>query len=46
MKRFFTGVALFLALALPAQAQLADRPITLYSGYPAGGMVDIVARLQ
>lgn len=45
MKRFFTGVALFLALALPAQAQLADRPITLYSGYPAGGMVDIVARL-
>ena len=37
----------FLALigAGPAAAQYADRPLTILSGYPAGGMVDIVARL-
>jgi tripartite-type tricarboxylate transporter receptor subunit TctC len=45
MKRLITGAILSLALVLPAQAQLAERPITMYSGYPAGGMVDIVARL-
>lgn len=28
-----------------ALAQYPDRPVTLLSGYPAGGMVDIVARL-
>ena len=31
--------------ALPAAAQYAERPLTILSGYPAGGMVDIVARL-
>jgi tripartite-type tricarboxylate transporter receptor subunit TctC len=30
--------------ALPAAAQYPDRPLTLLSGYPPGGMVDIVAR--
>jgi tripartite-type tricarboxylate transporter receptor subunit TctC len=42
-------IALFgllcLACSLPATAQYPDRPLTLLSGYPAGGMVDIVARL-
>ena len=32
-------------LAQPAAAQYPDRTVALLSGYPAGGMVDIVARL-
>lgn len=43
MKRIALCVLLWLA-ALPAAAQYPDRPVTLLSGYPAGGMVDIVAR--
>ena len=34
-----------LLLAQPSAAQYPDRPVALLSGYPAGGMVDIVARL-
>jgi tripartite-type tricarboxylate transporter receptor subunit TctC len=34
-----------LACATPAAAQYPERPVTILSGYPAGGMVDIVARL-
>ena len=34
-----------LACATPAPAQYPERPVTILSGYPAGGMVDIVARL-
>jgi tripartite-type tricarboxylate transporter receptor subunit TctC len=49
MMRFIIAFVLpafiLLALALPAQAQYADRPLTMLSGYPAGGMVDIVARV-
>jgi tripartite-type tricarboxylate transporter receptor subunit TctC len=33
-----------LSLALPAAAQYPERPVTMLSGYPPGGMVDIVAR--
>jgi tripartite-type tricarboxylate transporter receptor subunit TctC len=34
------------ACAMPAAAQYpAERPLTILAGYPAGGMVDIVARL-
>jgi len=36
---------LALACAMPAAAQYPERPVTILSGYPAGGMVDIVARL-
>jgi tripartite-type tricarboxylate transporter receptor subunit TctC len=37
---------LLLACAAPAAAQYpAERPLTILAGYPAGGMVDIVARL-
>ena len=43
MKR--TLVLLLLALALPAAAQYPARPVTMLIGYPAGGLVDIVARL-
>src|SRR4026209_158069 len=31
--------------ALPVTAQYPERLVTLYGGYPAGGMVDIVARI-
>src|SRR5262245_331138 len=34
-----------LLLAQPSAAQYPERPVVLLSGYPAGGMVDIVARL-
>jgi tripartite-type tricarboxylate transporter receptor subunit TctC len=34
-----------LACATPAAAQYPERPVMILSGYPAGGMVDIVARL-
>ena len=33
------------ALSLPAAAQYPDRPVTMLAGYPAGGLVDVVARL-
>lgn len=37
---------LALACALPANAQqYPDRPLTMLSGYPAGGQVDLVARI-
>jgi tripartite-type tricarboxylate transporter receptor subunit TctC len=36
---------LALACSLPAAAQYSERPLTILVGYPAGGMVDIVARL-
>jgi tripartite-type tricarboxylate transporter receptor subunit TctC len=37
---------LALACALPAAAQYpTERPLTILSGYPAGGQVDVVARL-
>ena len=34
-----------LAYATPAAAQYPDRPLTILAGYPAGGFVDIVARV-
>lgn len=45
MKRIALAGLLALAVALPAAAQYPERPLTLVGGYPAGGMVDIVARL-
>jgi len=36
---------LALFFALPAAAQYPERPVTLVGGYPAGGMVDTVARI-
>lgn len=38
------GFVLLLSLGLPARAEYPDRPLTILAGYPAGGMVDIVAR--
>ena len=45
MRRIALAGFLALAVALPAAAQYPERPLTLVGGYPAGGMVDIVARL-
>ncbi|HZT63781.1 MAG TPA: tripartite tricarboxylate transporter substrate binding protein [Burkholderiales bacterium] len=41
-------IAVFAALALgalPCAAQYPDRPLTIVAGFPAGGLVDIVARV-
>src|SRR5262245_12181599 len=43
MKRIV--LACLLAFALPAVAQYPERPVTMLTGYPAGGLVDFVARL-
>ena len=45
MKRILLACLLMLACVPPVAAQFAERPLTILSGYPAGGMVDIVARL-
>ena len=45
MLRMVLVSLLALACAMPAAAQYPERPVTILSGYPAGGMVDIVARL-
>ena len=45
MIRIASIVLSLLVIPLPAAAQYAERPLTILSGYPAGGMVDIVARL-
>lgn len=38
-------LVLAMLCALPAAAQYPERVVTLYGGYPAGGMIDIVARI-
>ena len=46
MIRIALVALLTLACAFPATAQqYPDRPVTLISGYPAGGQVDVVARI-
>jgi tripartite-type tricarboxylate transporter receptor subunit TctC len=44
MLRFVMTALVVLVLACPAAAQYPDRPLTILTGYPAGGMVDITAR--
>jgi tripartite-type tricarboxylate transporter receptor subunit TctC len=39
-----TVLVLLIAGVGPAAAQYPERPLTILTGYPAGGMVDIVAR--
>lgn len=38
-------LAWLFAFAVPAAAQYPERPVTMLTGYPAGGLVDVVARL-
>jgi tripartite-type tricarboxylate transporter receptor subunit TctC len=44
MKRTLALIALW-ALATGAAAQYPERSVTMLAGYPAGGLVDVVARL-
>jgi tripartite-type tricarboxylate transporter receptor subunit TctC len=44
MLRFALLTALFLGFAAPAAAEYPERALTIVVAYPAGGMVDIVAR--
>lgn len=39
------AVVFALAISTPAAAQYPERPVTMLAGYPAGGLVDVVARL-
>jgi tripartite-type tricarboxylate transporter receptor subunit TctC len=43
-RRLVLTAALVLACAVPAAAEYPERPLTMIAAYPAGGMVDIVAR--
>lgn len=43
MKRI--AVFLCVLFSFPVAAQYPDRPVTMLTGYPAGGLVDIVARV-
>ncbi len=45
MIRMLTTAALALLVAAPCAAQYPDRPVTMIAGFPAGGTVDIVARV-
>jgi tripartite-type tricarboxylate transporter receptor subunit TctC len=45
MKRFLWAAAFALAACLPAAAQYPERSVTMLAGYPAGGLVDVVARV-
>jgi tripartite-type tricarboxylate transporter receptor subunit TctC len=38
-------LAAFLAFAFPVAAQYPERPVTMLTGYPAGGLVDVTARV-
>jgi tripartite-type tricarboxylate transporter receptor subunit TctC len=44
MRRALLIAALVLISAIPASAEYPERPLTMIAAYPAGGMVDIVAR--
>src|SRR5688500_4433786 len=44
MLRFLLAFVVFGA-SLPVAAQYPERPVTMLTGYPAGGLVDVVARL-
>jgi tripartite-type tricarboxylate transporter receptor subunit TctC len=44
MLRIALLMVLLLGSCLPAAAEYPERPLTIIVGYPAGGMVDIVAR--
>ena len=44
MKNMLAGLVA-LALSFPVAAQYPERPVTMLTGYPAGGLVDVTARL-
>lgn len=44
MHRVLVILAFLLTQIVPAHAEYPERPLTILAGYPAGGMVDVVAR--
>lgn len=44
MKTVIAGL-FALALSFPVAAQYPERPVTMLTGYPAGGLIDVTARL-
>jgi tripartite-type tricarboxylate transporter receptor subunit TctC len=44
MQKMLAGL-FALALSFPVAAQYPERPVTMLTGYPAGGLVDVTARL-
>ena len=44
MLRVILTALLLLAVACPAAAEYPERALTILTGYPPGGMVDIVSR--
>jgi tripartite-type tricarboxylate transporter receptor subunit TctC len=44
MLRLALAALVLIAVATPASAEYPERPLTILTGYPAGGMIDIVAR--
>ena len=42
--RLLVPALTLLALPAPARAEYPERPLTIVEGFPAGGMVDILAR--
>ncbi|HEY6862731.1 MAG TPA: tripartite tricarboxylate transporter substrate binding protein [Burkholderiales bacterium] len=45
MIRMLVTASIAAAVASPCAAQVPDRPVTMLAGFPAGGLVDIVARV-
>jgi tripartite-type tricarboxylate transporter receptor subunit TctC len=43
--KFLLAALLAFALSFPVAAQYPERAVTMLTGYPAGGLVDVVARL-
>ena len=44
MRKILAGL-FALALSFPSAAQYPERPVSMLTGYPAGGLVDVTARL-
>jgi tripartite-type tricarboxylate transporter receptor subunit TctC len=44
MLRLALAALVLMSVAAPAAAEYPDRPLTILTGYPPGGMVDIVSR--
>src|SRR5262245_59571385 len=44
MRKAIVSMAASFLCAIAAHAQYPDRPVTLYAGYPPGGLVDVVTR--
>ena len=44
MRTVALSLVMLFSLVVPAAAEYPERPVTIIGGYPAGGMIDLVAR--